>query len=70
MPIKGENSIGVARSAQGTNRLQAANPATGRVLPETFAAATVEEIEHAMYWAQTAFREYGGFDGKGEHHEL
>jgi len=63
LPITGENFIGFARSAQGTNRLQAANPATGSALPETFAAATVEEIEQAMRLAQAAFREYGRFDG-------
>ena len=70
MPITGENVIGVARSAQGRDRLQAVNPAAGRALPETFAAATVTEVEQAMRLAQAALREYGRFDGKGGHHEL
>ena len=63
MPITGENFIGFTRSAQSTVRLQATNPATGRSLPETFAAATLDEIELAMGLAQDAFREYGRFDG-------
>lgn len=63
MPITGKNFIGFTRSAQGTGRLQATNPATGSALPEAFSTATGEEIEHAMQLAQAAFREYSKVDG-------
>ncbi|MCB2145287.1 MAG: aldehyde dehydrogenase (NADP(+)) [Deltaproteobacteria bacterium] len=63
MPVTGKNFVGFTRSAKGNNRLQATDPSTGKTLPETFFAASDEEIEQTMLLAQKAYAEYRRLDG-------
>jgi len=56
--IDGVNIIGFSTSQQGSTTLQAFDPTENQSLPEHFYVATAEEVDEAVYKAQSAFEEY------------
>lgn len=53
-----ENTIGRSKSAEGTQTLQAVNPATRETLPEQFSVATASEVEAAVELAHQAWKTF------------
>jgi alpha-ketoglutaric semialdehyde dehydrogenase len=58
MELHGQNLVAGARSAAGSKRFQAAEPAVGGMLPGAFAEATPEEADRALAQAAAAFPAY------------
>lgn len=56
--LKGCNFIGSQESSDGTRTFYAKNPATGRILDNTFTEATSHEIDLAVRKAEKAFLTY------------
>lgn len=65
-----ENLIAGVPSANGTEYIQAVNPLTQEVLPESFAIATAEEVHAAAEAAGSAFKTYAHCSGKDKAHFL
>jgi len=64
--IDGVNIIGFSTSQKGSKTFQALNPEENKKLPEQFHIATTEEIDEAVYKAQSAFEEYKLIPGKNK----
>lgn len=64
MELTGESYIGARRTASGTKKFQAVNPATGTSIPPEFHEATPVEIDEAVSLAEKAFLVYRRKSGK------
>lgn len=60
--IDGQNRIGFQKSSKGTQSFQAFSPVKETLLPETFTAATEEELNEAVAKAVAAQKVYARFD--------
>lgn len=58
MELTGQQFIGYKRSAKGTRKFKAVNPATMQLLVTTFFCAEPDEVEEAMQLAAKAFEGY------------
>jgi NADP-dependent aldehyde dehydrogenase len=64
MKLSGNNFIGHAKSAKGSQTFKAVNPADGKMLDPSFHEATSEEIDQAADKAEAAFKVYRNKSGQ------
>lgn len=64
MPLHGNNFVGFALSAEGSEKVYAENPVTGDTLPGEFIEATEAEINKCCTLAKKAFDIYRNKSGK------